>query len=89
MSDTEVKFNVSKIAVSGSIHVLRDGKTVRPTKGKPFLFSAAEVADIERLNPGAIRDAVNEGEAPAEAASEDGKKPAKGKPAPSKDDDDL
>ena len=46
-----------RVPVSG-IHVHRDGKLVRPKLGVPFDFTAEELDDINRLNPGAITKIV-------------------------------
>lgn len=66
-----------------TITVVRDGKNFIPPIGKPFDFTDEEMADIERLNPAAIREAVNEDPAAAEPPAE--KKPAKGKKEPEGD----
>lgn len=55
-----------------TVVVVRDGKRVTPEIGKPYNFTDAEIADFDRLSPGAVRKPTNEAgdEAPAE------KKPA-------------
>lgn len=37
-----------------TITVVRDGKTVTPTIGKPFNFTEDEIEQIEAMNPDAI-----------------------------------
>lgn len=74
---------ITKIPNVNSIVVARGGKQVSPVKGKPFAFTATEIEDIERLSPGAIRDAVNEGVAEdddgADAGGDDTQAPAEEK----------
>lgn len=48
-----------RVAV-GTIIVQRDGKRMQVPRGQAFDFTAEELADINRLNPGAIRKVVNE-----------------------------
>ncbi len=40
--------------VKTPVLVVRDGKQVSPEIGKPFEFTAAEVTEINTLNPSAI-----------------------------------
>ena len=54
--------------VKQPILVVRDGKQVEPTIGKPFDFTDSEIKEIEQLNPGAIVKAVTE-DAPAVATT--------------------
>lgn len=63
-----------KIVVQ-TVIVFRSDKQVVPEIGKVFDFTDAELKDIERLNPDAVRDPVNE--APAEATKAGGKTAAK------------
>ena len=49
-----------KRTVVGKIIVHRDGKRVEPKIGAAFDFTADELADIKRLQPGAVRIVVNE-----------------------------
>lgn len=55
------------IPVQG-VYVHRDGKTVAAPIGEPFDFTDEEVADIQALNPSAIREPINETPAPAKKA---------------------
>lgn len=64
-----------------TITVVREGKNFIPPIGKPFDFTDEEMADIEKLNPAAVREAVNED--PADPPAE--KKAAKGKKDPEGD----
>lgn len=63
-----------KRVVVTSIGLTRDGKTVYPTIGKAFDFSAAELEDINRLQKATgnilVRKPVNED--PSAGASDDG-----------------
>lgn len=52
-----------------TIVVKRDGQTVVPKIGKPFDFTDDELADIEKLNPSAVRTLVNETVEPAAPAA--------------------
>lgn len=51
-----------------SVTVHRNGKAVEPTIGKPFDFTAEEIAEVLQAVPGSMRDPVNEEAAPAPAA---------------------
>jgi len=61
---------ISKIPLQ-SITVVRAGKLVTPELHKAFDFTESEIADIETMNPEAVRDPVDES---AKATA-----PAKGK----------
>lgn len=63
-----------RVAV-GAIIVQRDGKRMQVPRGQAFDFTAEELADINRLNPGAVRKVVNED------APQTGTVVNKGKPA--------
>jgi hypothetical protein len=56
------------VAVQG-VRVHRDGKAVDVPLNEPFDFTDEEVADIQAMNPGAIREPINESPAPAKAAA--------------------
>lgn len=49
-----------KLVPNASVIVIRDGKRKSPELGKAFDFSDAEVKQINRLLPGALRKPVNE-----------------------------
>lgn len=49
----------SKVVLK-SVIIARDGKRLSPPIGKAFPFTAEEVEEIEKVNPTALRDAVNE-----------------------------
>lgn len=88
-----------------SVVVVREGKQVRPKIGEKFDFTKEELADIERMNPAAIRDPKNESaddDAPApvkppkgasgeagKGGSGEEKAAGKGGKAPKDDDDEL
>ncbi len=60
------KSTFNRVALK-SVIIVRDGRRVSPPLGKSFPFTEEEVEAIEKTNPTAIREAVNEDEA-ADAA---------------------
>jgi hypothetical protein len=58
--------------VAQSVTVVRDGKRVSPTIGKPYPFTAAELKFLDAANPAATRKAVNESATVAETPPEGG-----------------
>ena len=44
-----------------AVHVYRNGKEFVPPIGQAFDFTAEELADINAVNPDAVRKPVNEG----------------------------
>lgn len=50
----------NKKVVLKRLIIARDGKRMEPPIGKAFEFTDEELENIERVNPGALRDAVNE-----------------------------
>lgn len=52
--------NSNNKVVLKSVMIARDGKRISPPIGKAFPFTEDEVAEIEKVNPTALRDAVNE-----------------------------
>lgn len=75
-----------------TVVVMRDGKRVVPPIGKPFDFTAEEVADFERILPGSlakvsrvVEDDEDHGEpirAPAIVRDSDDAKPDEKEPEP-------
>lgn len=65
-----------------SVLVIRDGKRVRPPLGTPFEFTAKELAEINAVNPVAIRKPIQELATPAttdaDSKGDAGKAKAKG-----------
>jgi hypothetical protein len=50
----------NKKVVLKRVIIGRGGKRMEPPIGKAFEFTDEELENIERVNPGALRDAVNE-----------------------------
>lgn len=48
-----------------TIRLVRDGENVTPDIGEPFDFTADELADINAVNPDAIRKPIDETSTPA------------------------
>lgn len=67
------KINYATKVCDHTVSVVRDGKSETVAPNKAFKFSESEIADIERVMPGSLRDPVDESLPEDEVAKEPAK----------------